>query len=409
MINTIGRAIKKCTNAFVILTVVVAGTGCGHYFENKVVNNETQAQEQEVPTIDESIPWSALHIMTDFAVTNEGYYFICNSSNGKYISYYDIASDTYGRWCSRADCNHTDVSICTSMFAEDMYTRWIQVSGDYLYMLRMGEDGSYLMRRNLDGSNLTEIAKLWNTNAIFSDWTDSASPNHPGQIHIHSGYVYYIVTEDSRNVSLCRTALDGSVLQEVVYNWVSSGVSDMGMMECDSESIYLYRSLHTDNALMIRYYPKTGEIKEVYKKVDGVAQGIFAESTNYKMDSFNIYEGGKICFSSYGQSYIYDVNAGTITEASYGKGGTLTYDGKYMISKVQFKQSVFKVVNSKGEEIVTFDLKDYLGEDVYEHMYIKYDDSRYIFWWDSIKGYYAMDRTALEKGEVKIKQVVERD
>lgn len=410
MRRTIYRIVTSNIALFLSMSIIVTGTGCGHYFEDNVVDDETQVQEYEIPTIDESIDWSSLQTLKEYAVTNEGYYIISHGMSGFYITYYDLKSNTYGRWCSRADCNHTDPSICTSVFAEDMYKRWIQVSGDYLYMMRMGEDGSYLMRRNLDGSNLTEIAKLWSENSIYSDWLNEG--NHPHQMHIHSGYVYYLVSEDDINVKMCRTSLDGSTVQEVVYEWSTTRAGITGSIQCDTESIYIYNGISNDldDAFITRYYPKTGEFKDVYKKVKGQPQGAFAESPNYNMSSFAICEGGKIYF--YGDNsmiYMYDMSTDKITEAPYGIAlGNVTYDGKYFFKSKEFKQTEILVLNEKGEEILTIDFKDFCSDYTGTLIFSKeYDDSRYIIWNESMLGFFALDRQALEKGQVNIIKIGE--
>lgn len=399
--------LRRCLVHIIMLVVLICSMGCGHYFGDNVVD-ESQSnmavENYEVVELDSSASWSDLYRLMGMDATTDGIYYTAPTYVGENwcIMYYDIRTNTYDKWCSRADCNHTDASICAALFPDDMYQRWLNIYQGHMYQIRMTEDGAYLMRRNLDGSNLTQIVKLWSSNAAFND---PKSDNEVSGMYIHSGYLYYVMTEDYVNMAIMRTAIDGSAVGEKIYEWTQSPDEMTRRMKLDSESIYIYGLNHWSESFIVRHYPKTGENEELYRKnVDGVVTKDLSGGQNHDINSIEPFDGGMIYRTQNGLQFLYNCESKTVKEYKSNDASVIYTDnkGKYFVwddygSKV-------KVADIDANEVMTIDFQEYFEEGVTSVVIIGVD-SRYIVFeisTGSSSGKYMIDYRDVEAGKVNL-------
>lgn len=407
------RILKKVLAIGLIFSL----TGCGHYFEgNNIIDNETGSltgenqsvvQGMEVIAIDDTMPQSSYYLSMGITASTDGYYCV-SAKNGYYISYYDIKSGILGEWCSRADCKHTDPSICTARYGEDIYKRWLEVYNGYIYQIKLTDEGAYLMKRNLDGSNLVQISKLWDTNA---DCTDVEYDGYNGEVLLQGGYIYYIVTQDSENMTLLRSAVDGSVSREVMYEW-SKPIAELGYgIKCDSKNLYIYGLYYSDDSdsFIMRYETESGAFEEIYRKsVSGEISG----NITHNISSFSVYEGGIYYYSEDAiTNFLYDSESKTEKEYQYryktGRAIRVSPDAK--LFTVNADDGLI-ILDSEGKELMNINYKESFPEITGYFMLDGIDDRNFVFIVHGSEhgGKYILDRRCVETGILELKMIADR-
>ena len=387
-------------------------TGCGHYFEgNNIIDNETGSltgesqstvQEMEVIAIDDSIP-QVYYKASGITAATDGYY-VVSHGGGYYIGYYDIKTGILGCWCSRADCKHTDISICTAIYGENIYKRWLQVHEGYIYQLKFTDDGAYLMRRNLDGSNFVQISKLWDTNALGGDVEED---RYNGKLLLQGGYLYYIVTEDSENMTLLRSSVDGSVSREVVYKWKKSIIADGYGIKGDSKNVYIYGLYFRDDdgGFIVRYNSENGELEEIYRKS---SNGEISGYLSNDVESISVYQGGLYYYSqTAGTNYYYNLNNKTEKEFPYKADRKLfvSPDGAHLA--IDYRTSLL-ILDSEGKELMTIDYKEKFPHIEGDFMLDGIDERNIVLYVSGSvesSGEYIIDRRSIETGNIELKKI----
>lgn len=183
---TLKTAVLFLTCVFLLLTA-----GCGKTADT------VRLSEIDGGDLDESQSYFSPDTGAQVAKGENGYYYM--DSYGKYIKYYDIASDDEIVLCSKAECSHENRECNAYLGGEYLYQVYFYKG--YLYLLNISKGNIELERCKADGSGREALGELCES----SDYNVS--------VVFLNDYVYFSkrqseISDSEREICIYRMSLD---------------------------------------------------------------------------------------------------------------------------------------------------------------------------------------------------------
>ena len=357
---TLKTAVLFLTCVFLLLTA-----GCGKAADT------VRLGEINGGDLDESQSYFSPDARAQVAKGENGYYYM--DSYGKYIKYYDIASDDEIVLCSKAECSHDNRECNAYLGGEYLYQVYFYKG--YLYLLNISKGNIELVRCKADGSGREALGELCES----SDYNVS--------VVFLNDYVYFSknqgeISDREREICIYRMSLDKREVETVyTYNGVNSAF--IKLRGYGSNLYFTIMSVEADeNGKFSRsgkglfcYNSESGEVNKVidesiydycidtdkgyiYYYVYG--EGLYRAKDKIKEKVFEATDQTGFCDLSYDGRFVYMENS-----------GWSTFSPAFMKNDTEITKYIW--IFDDGEEFKTIDVS---GEHI---LSIINGDSQYFF------------------------------
>ena len=298
----------KTAVLFLICVFLMLTSGCGKAADT------VRLGEIYGGDLDESQSYFSPDTRAQVAKGENGYYYM--DSYGKYIKYYDIASDDEIVLCSKAECSHDNRECNAYLGGEYLYQVYFYKG--YLYLLNISKGNIELERCKADGSGREALGELCES----SDYNVS--------VVFLNDYVYFSkrqseISDSEREICIYRMSLDKREVETVyTYNGVNSAF--MKLRGYGSNLYFTIMSIEEENGK----FSRSGKGLLCYNSESGAVNKVIDESIyDYCIDT----DKGYIYYYVYGEG-LYRANdkiKEKVFEATDQTGFCdLSYDGRFV-------------------------------------------------------------------------------
>lgn len=298
----------KTAVLFLICVFLMLTSGCGKAADT------VRLGEIYGGDLDESQSYFSPDTRAQVAKGENGYYYM--DSYGKYIKYYDIASDDEIVLCSKAECSHDNRECNAYLGGEYLYQVYFYKG--YLYLLNISKGNIELVRCKADGSGREALGELCES----SDYNVS--------VVFLNDYVYFSkrqseISDSEREICIYRMSLDKREVETVyTYNGVNSAF--MKLRGYGSNLYFTIMSIEEENGK----FSRSGKGLLCYNSESGAVNKVIDESIyDYCIDT----DKGYIYYYVYGEG-LYRANdkiKEKVFEATDQTGFCdLSYDGRFV-------------------------------------------------------------------------------
>lgn len=214
------------------------------------------------------------------AASEDGYYYLTDvPSKGKYLMYYDIKTGQAEKFCSRPDCPHG--KACDAFLSETEYElSSIHYYQGRIYLIKLEDDGAYLVSWAKDATDYQTHGKLWEQNGMPGNGRTIWNRVHL----IYDGVFYYLYTLDWETFCIMGYPIDGKSKSVTIAEFTEKKLEkdssfSSGILYVFEEKLYFETQISQDETIckVFQIDPASKKLNQI-NQFRGFSCGIYIEN-----------------------------------------------------------------------------------------------------------------------------------